>query len=86
MSRVTRDELLQFARRDWSAVEEEKARYWARRKHDMTPAEALRLGHALRRHAAALRPDWPSDAERREDLDTHARVAEALRAVTRAAR
>jgi hypothetical protein len=47
----------------------------------MTAADALRLGYDLRRFARTLRPDWPSIAERASDLQAHARVARALRAV-----
>jgi hypothetical protein len=78
---VTRDDLVKFARRDWVAIEDDKAQYWAARKYVMSPAEALCLGADLRRHAKAVRPDWPSDAERMADLETHARVAKALRVI-----
>ena len=71
-----------FARRDWAALERQKARFWADRKPAMTPDEALALGDALRRHAQTLRPDWPDAAERAADLALHARVGEALRAVS----
>lgn len=71
-----------YARRDWSALDAQKARYWAERKRAMSAADALELGDALRRHAQSLRPDWPDAAERAADLTLHARVAEALRAVS----
>jgi hypothetical protein len=70
-----------FARRDWAALDESKARFWAARKRAMTAGDALELGDALRRHAQRLRPDWPDAGERAADLTLHARVAEALRAV-----
>lgn len=84
--RVDRDDLRQFALRDWAAVAEEKARYWAAQKDVMSSAEALRLGAELRAYVSALRPDWPTDAEREADLDSHARVASALRAVSHTSR
>ena len=71
-----------FARRDWAALDESKARFWAARKRAMTAGDALELGDALRRHAQRLRPDWPDPTERAADLTLHARVAEALRAVS----
>ena len=37
---VEADDIRAFARRDWAAVAETKARYWADRKRAMTPAEA----------------------------------------------
>lgn len=84
--RVDRDDLRQFALRNWAAVADGKARYWAERKGVMSAAEALRLGAELRAYVSSLRPDWPTEAEREADLDTHARVASALRAVSHAAR
>ena len=38
---VNADEIRTFAWRDWAAVAETKARYWAERKRAMTPEEAL---------------------------------------------
>jgi hypothetical protein len=35
----------------------------------------------LRRHVVAVRPDWPDAGDREEDLRTHVRLSEALRAV-----
>jgi len=76
---VRKEDLIAYARRDWAAVEERKRAHWAAAK--LTPDEALRIGDELRRHAAALRPDWPSAAERQDDCATHIRVAESLRSV-----
>lgn len=76
---VRKEDLLAYARRDWAAVEERKRAHWAAER--LTPEEALRLGDELRRHVAALQPDWPSSEERQSDLATHLRVAESLRRV-----
>lgn len=81
---MTRDDLVRFATRDWSAIADDKARYWADRKASMSPADVLQLGDDLRRHALAVRPDWPSAADRAADRETHRRVSEALRAVIHA--
>jgi len=78
---MTRDDLVRFAARDWAAVADEKARFWVERKHTMSHADVLRLGDELRRHALAVRPDWPTEADRVADRATHFRVSEALRAV-----
>ena len=78
---VEADDVRAFARRDWSAVAESKAGFWADRKRTMTAGEALAIAEALRIHVRALRPDWPDPRSRDEDLAVHARVAEALRAV-----
>jgi hypothetical protein len=76
---VRKEDLVAYARRDWAAAEERKRAHWAAEK--LTPEESLRVGDDLRRHVAALRPDWPSAAERQSDLATHIRVAESLRRV-----
>jgi hypothetical protein len=83
MNRMTRDEILAFAGRDWAAIEAEKARFWAERKASMSPSEALAVGDGLRRHAQSMKPNWPDPAERAADLDVHRRVSEALNAVSR---
>lgn len=79
--RVDRNDLIAFARRDWSLVAEAKSEFWRSRKRNLTPAEILAIGDQLRRHVLALRPDWPSDTERAADVAAHLRVTEALRAV-----
>lgn len=68
-------------RRDWSLVEESKARYWADEATD--PMLRFRVSDALYRHAKSLHPGWPSEAEREEDLAVHTRVSAALRSVSR---
>jgi hypothetical protein len=78
---VNRDDIRAFVNRDWAAVEDEKARYWAERKRTMTAAEALATADMLREHARRTRPGWPDPAERADDLAVHVRVAEGLRAV-----
>jgi hypothetical protein len=78
---VTRDDILAFANRDWAQVAEAKSEFWRDQKRGLSAAEVLALGDQLRRHVQAVRPDWPSAADRAEDLAVHSRVAEALRAV-----
>jgi hypothetical protein len=72
-----------FADRDWRRIQEDKERYWAERRQDMTPAEALQIADELRQWVRALRPDWPSEEERREDLAHHTYLAKALGRVPR---
>lgn len=79
---MTRADILAFARRDWSRLEEAKAQHWREQKAGLTPTEALSYSDQLRRHAVRLRPDWPDAHARFDDLLIHARVAEALGAVT----
>lgn len=76
---MTRDDIRQFVNRDWTRIAAAKARTWQAGKQ--TPAGDLRAGDELRRHVAALRPDWPDPGDRADDLRTHLRVSEALGAV-----
>ncbi len=69
------------AYRDWALVRDLKDRYWAERRRRLAPQEALEIAAGLRQQVRALRPDWPSAADRRSDLETHVRVAAALRCV-----
>lgn len=80
---MNRDDLIAFARRDWAAAAAAKSAYWADRKRQMSPAEAIALGDALRRHALAVRPDWPDRHDRAADAAAHRRVSEALHATAR---
>jgi hypothetical protein len=80
---MTREDLVGFARRDWAAIDDQKAAYWVDRKRSLSPAEVLRIGDELRRQASVVRPDYPGEADRAADHATHERVTGALRAVTR---
>lgn len=78
---VNDDEIRAFAGRERSLVDEAKRRYWIERKKTLSPAAALGVVEELRRHVQAMKPDWPSPAERAEDLEMHAMVAASLRRV-----
>jgi hypothetical protein len=71
-------DILAFVSRDWQAVEKRKSDYWAARKREMTPLEALEIADDLWRYVRSIRPDWPSERERAEDLANHVRVSELL--------
>jgi hypothetical protein len=47
----------------------------------MTAADALAVGDELRQHVIALRSDWPTEEDRRNDLSSHIRLSEMLRRV-----
>jgi hypothetical protein len=78
---MRKEDLIAYARRDWQAIAASKRQRWAEQKSQMTAAEALSVGDALRQHAIALRNDWPTEEDRRKDLASHIRVAEMLRSV-----
>ena len=72
---------LAYARRNWAELARLKAEYWAAWKRRHGARGGIRVADELRRQVLAMRPGWPTAAERREDLETHLRVAEALRRV-----
>lgn len=78
---MRREDLIAFARRDWASIAAMKESYWAELKPGMTAAEALRVSGELRAAVTGWRADWPSEEERRLDLETHARVSENLQRV-----
>lgn len=80
------EDIRQFVGRDRAAVSDAKAAYWAAHKATMSVDDAIAVGVALRDLALAARPEWPDEATRREDADSHRRVGEALRAVGRSTR
>lgn len=78
---MTRDDVVAFVYRDWAAVADDKARYWAERKATLSLLDLLRISADMREHARAVRPDWPTEADRAADAAVHQRVSQALRAV-----
>lgn len=80
------DAVRSFLSRDWAAASEDKERYWAAFKSERGPAAGLRIASALREQVRRARPDWPSESERREDLETHLRLIEVLGRVRRGPR
>lgn len=76
---VTRDDIREFASRDWAGVAAAKARAWEAGKR--TPAGDLYAADQLRRYVLTVRPDWPGPDDRADDLQSHIRVSEALGAV-----
>ena len=64
--------------RDWRLIEQSKIDFWRTRKAEMTPDEVFALSADLLEYVRSLRPDWPTSAEREEDLQAHIRLARLL--------
>lgn len=79
---MKREDIRAFAGRDWAAIADAKAAFWAERKRSMTVAQALATAEMLRQHALQVKPGWPDADERAADLALHVRISEALRAVS----
>ncbi len=72
-----------YLERGWAAAESLKQEHWAREFNERGPEATLEASQALWQHIRLLRPEWPSDQERLEDLAHHIALK---RAIDRAAR
>ena len=72
-----------FLEIDWADRGRAKDTHWANVKAERGLEDAVRAADALRRQVLAVRPDWPSRAERERDLKTHLRVWEIVGRVGR---
>jgi hypothetical protein len=80
------EDIRAFVQRDWDAIAAAKREAWIEAHRRLGADGALAQADGLRLHVRLLRPDWPTQQERQEDLAVHARVAEALRRVGNARR
>ena len=75
-----------FVATDWTGLAADKERYWAEWKRQEGPGAGVQMAAALRAQIKRARPDWPSERERREDLETHLRVLEVVARAGRCSR
>jgi hypothetical protein len=66
----------EFVARDWLAAREAKDTYWGERIARLGPVEGMRIADELRRQVLLQNAAWPSPADRRQDVLSHARLAE----------
>jgi hypothetical protein len=78
---VKKLDILAFARRDWAAVAESKAAYWASREKAAGAGAGIEAGDQPRRQILMSHPGWPAEEDRQVDIETHVRVAACLRRV-----
>ena len=64
------DELRAYAHRAWPMVEALKQAHWAR-ELSRNPLATFEASQALWVHMRQINPDWPTDAERQDDLAHH---------------
>jgi hypothetical protein len=70
-----------YTRRPWRRAAEAKHRYWVEEVARRGPLATFEAAQALWVHMRMLRPDWPSDEERRLDLAHHVELKRALERV-----
>jgi hypothetical protein len=67
-----------YADRPWTAVESAKQEHWARAFAEHGPEATFAASQSLWLHMRALRPEWPTDEERADDLERHLALKRAL--------
>ncbi|XYH97268.1 hypothetical protein ACMHYB_57515 [Sorangium sp. So ce1128] len=67
-----------FAERNRADVEQRKLDHWRRVYREQGSQATLQAGHALYDHARRVRPDFPTDRERAEDLAHHVELKRLL--------
>jgi len=72
------EDLRAYARRAWHLAAALKQEHWARELARRGPLATFEASEALREHMCRLRPDWPSERERREDLAHHIALKRAI--------
>ena len=73
-----------FVDRPWELLRAAKRRHWAEEVTARGPEASLRASRALWLHMRRVRPDWPSDADRAEDLAHHLELKGCLDRAARA--
>lgn len=73
-----------FALRARVEVEDEKRAYWAKQHGDRTHRATLDASHALYEHVRRIRPDFPTERDRAEDLAHHVALKRLLDQASRA--
>ena len=64
------DDLRAYAHRPWPVAEALKQAHWARELSE-NPLATFEASQALWVHMRQINPDWPTEAERQEDLAHH---------------
>jgi hypothetical protein len=65
------NEIHKFADRDWNRLSEMDRAYWSAEYRRNGFIATLKASQTLWLHMKSIRPEWPDDAERRQDLDHH---------------
>jgi len=72
------DDIRAYARRPWHVLAALERDHWARELAARGPLATLEVSQALWAHMQSVRPDWPTDSDRREDLAHHVTLKQAI--------
>jgi hypothetical protein len=81
---VELDDVRAYAQRAWHVLTELEHAHWARELSEHGPLSTLEASQALWTHMRRVRPDWPTEADRRADLAHHVVVKQAMDRAARA--
>lgn len=73
-----------FAQRTRGEVEREKRAYWAKQHAEGSYRRTVDASHALYEYVRRIRPDFPTDRDRTEDLAHHVDLKRLLDQASRA--
>jgi hypothetical protein len=76
---MTQVDVERFARRDWGAIASSKAIHWEQVREADGVEVVLRITDALLEQARFSHPGWPTEEDRRQDLEAHAQLSDRLR-------
>lgn len=72
------DDLRAYAGRAWHVLAALEHDHWARELATRGPLATLEASQALWVHMRSVRPDWPTEADRRADLAQHVALKQAI--------
>jgi hypothetical protein len=75
---VHADDLRAYARRPWHLLTALEFDHWARERAARGPLATLEVSQSLWAHMRLVRPDWPTETDRRADLAHHVALKQAL--------
>jgi hypothetical protein len=75
---VKAEDVRAYAARPWEALALGEQEHWIRERAARGPLATFEAAQALWIHMRSVRPDWPTEVERRADLDHHIAVKRAL--------
>jgi hypothetical protein len=78
MTEPSADDVKAYAARGWHVAAALEREHWARELAERGPLATFEVSQALREHMCRLRPDWPSERERQEDLAHHVALKRAI--------
>ena len=72
------DDLRAYARRPWHVLAALEIDHWTRELAARGPLATFAVSQALWAHMRAVRPDWPTEADRHADLADHVALKQAI--------